>query len=194
VTGGLSLLPYKDPDQRRRYGREWIKRNPEKARQAMRRWRKRHPEQHNAERRDFYARHRDTELARLDAYRRANPHVPRAAQQRRRAREVGADGSYSSREWIDLQIFYGCRCAYCDSGGPLHADHAIPLSRGGDNYIENIRPACPPCNQRKHKLTEDEYRARREAEGLYVRPRLLRVPTLEESSGSFSASLMSREA
>ncbi|MEU9247219.1 HNH endonuclease [Streptomyces sp. NPDC048385] len=23
---------------------------------------------------------------------------------------------------------------------------SVPLSRGGTNYIENLRPACEPCN------------------------------------------------
>ncbi len=76
----------------------------------------------------------------------------------------------------------------------MHADHAVPLYRGGTNYITNIRPACPPCNLHKHKLTEDEYRERRAADGLYVRPRVLpRPPAVGETSGSFSASAMSRE-
>src|SRR3989442_10273597 len=39
----------RDIEERRAYGREWIKRNPEKAREAMRRWRKNHPEEHLAE-------------------------------------------------------------------------------------------------------------------------------------------------
>ncbi len=48
--------------------------------------------------------------------------------------------------------------------------------------------------KRKHKLTEDEYRDRRWQEGLYVRPRVLpRRLWIGETSGSFSASAMSRE-
>lgn len=35
----------------------------------------------------------------------------------------------------------------------------MPLCRGGSNATENILPACPPCNTRKHTLTEDEFRA-----------------------------------
>lgn len=70
-----------------------------------------------------------------------------------------------------------------------------PLCRGGTNYIDNIRPACPPCDLHKHKLTEEEYRGRRAEEGLYVRPRVLprRPPSVGETSGSLSASAMSRD-
>jgi 5-methylcytosine-specific restriction endonuclease McrA len=34
------------------------------------------------------------------------------------------------------------------------------LARGGSNAIDNILPACSACNQRKHLLTEAEFRAR----------------------------------
>ena len=186
-------MPYKDLDRRREYGRQWIRRNADKAREAMRRWRARHPEEHKANTRADYARHSDQRNAQGAAYRLANPQVKTASRQRRRAREVGAEGSHASREWLELLGLYSWRCAYCDASAPLHVDHAIPLFRGGTNYIENIRPACPPCNLRKHRLTEDEYRERRAKEGLYVRPRLRRVPGFEEASGSFSASAISRE-
>jgi 5-methylcytosine-specific restriction endonuclease McrA len=195
-------LPYKDPERRRQYGREWIKKNAEKAREAMRRWRSRHPDAHNAEHRLYYSRHTERLKAKKKAYDAANPQVRRVARQLRRARQANADGSYTTKEWLELLEVYAYRCAYCDADGPLHADHAIPLFRGGTAFIWNIRPACPPCNLHKHKLTEDEYRERRRKEGLYVRPRV-RLPlrwlaamrdSLKESSGSFSASLMSRDA
>jgi 5-methylcytosine-specific restriction endonuclease McrA len=109
----------------------------------------------------------------------------------RRTREFAAEGRFTAIEWVELVHFYSGRCAYCGSSGALQPDHATPLSRGGDGYIENIRPACGPCNRGKHTMTEDDYRERRAKDGLYVRPRLRRVPTFEEASGSFSASLMS---
>jgi len=42
----------------------------------------------------------------------------------------------------------------------IQTDHRIPLSRGGSNFIDNIVPACRPCNLRKHTLTEAQFRAR----------------------------------
>ena len=36
-------------------------------------------------------------------------------------------------------------------------DHIIPKSWGGLNLVENLRPACEPCNRdRKNKLTEED--------------------------------------
>ncbi len=41
----------------------------------------------------------------------------------------------------------------------VHIEHRIPLSRGGEHSYANTALACSECNGRKHKKTEDEYRA-----------------------------------
>jgi 5-methylcytosine-specific restriction endonuclease McrA len=163
-------MPYKDPERRREYGREWIQRNAEAARQAMRRWRRNHRDQHNAERRAYHARHREERNAAIAAYHRANPDVRRTAWERRRARLLQAEGSYTTAELLELVARYRGQCAYCGGPGPLQADHRIPLGRGGTNYIENIIPACEPCNLRKHLLTEDAFRERFRRERLAPPP------------------------
>jgi 5-methylcytosine-specific restriction endonuclease McrA len=63
-----------------------------------------------------------------------------------------------------LVELYENRCAYDGAPAPLHADHRLPLERGGTNVIENILPACRRCNLRKHLMTEEEFRARLAAE------------------------------
>ena len=126
----------------------------------MKRWRDRHPEEHRAEVRDYYRR-TDAKKAQLVAYRLAHPEVHRAALQRRRARLLEAKGNFTAKEWLALVAAYDCRCAYCGAeGGALHADHRIPLSRGGSNDIANILPACPSCNLRKASTSEREFRVR----------------------------------
>jgi len=55
-------------------------------------------------------------------------------------------------------------CANCGSSERIEADHRIPLYRGGSNEISNILPACRPCNRRKHRKTEEEFRALLQAE------------------------------
>ena len=153
-------MAYKDPERQRAYGREWMKRNPEKARAAMRRWRSAHPAENNAHKREWYARHRDEIRLKHVAYRIGHPEVRRASWQNYRARKKSAGGTFSGMEWLALVERYGGRCGYCGAAGVLHADHRIPLSRGGMNSIDNIIPACNRCNARKAKLTEAEFRAR----------------------------------
>ena len=156
-------MPYSDPERRRSYGRDWMRRNADKAREAMRRWRQRHPEEHNAESRASYARDPERKQRQIDASPNRNA-VRRAMHERRRARSLRAPGSYSFLEWLQLVAEYRGRCAYCGLEAPLDADHRIPLSRGGSNFIGNIVPACRPCNLRKHMLTEAQFRARLAAE------------------------------
>jgi 5-methylcytosine-specific restriction endonuclease McrA len=157
-------MPYSDPEQRRAYGREWMRRNPEKARAGMQRWRAAHPDKHRAEGRERYARHKDRLKVQIAAYHRANPDVVRAKREKHRALRIGAEGFFTVEEWLALVTDYEHACAYCGAIGPLEQDHRVPLGRGGTNWIANILPACRVCNARKHLRTEDEFRARLAAE------------------------------
>ncbi|MGH2450824.1 MAG: HNH endonuclease [Candidatus Limnocylindria bacterium] len=162
-------MPYKDPDARRAYGRDRMRRNPDKAREAMRRWREKHAEQDRAGKREWYARYREAESAKRALYVRTHPEIQTTRRRNRRALTLGAAGSHTTSEWLALVAAYAGRCAYCGVEGRLQADHALPLSRGGSHFIENIRPACLRCNARKRTLTEDEFRARLAAEAAGVR-------------------------
>ena len=153
-------MPYKDPERRREYGRDWIKRNPEKAREAMRRWRQRHPAEHAAQTRWYYERHKERLAAYFAQYRREHRDVRQGIGARRHARKFRAPGSHTTVEWIWLLQLWNWRCVYYGETGPLQPDHRVPLARGGSNAIDNILPACRSCNQRKGLLSEDEFRAR----------------------------------
>lgn len=154
-------MPYKDPERRRSYGRDWIARSADKARAAMQRWRAAHRELDRERKRARYRADPQRERARIaDAIRR-NPEGRRVLRQARRAREASADGRFTLRDWALLLEAWGHRCAYCAAEGVrLTADHRTPLSRGGSNAIENILPACRPCNARKSTSTEREFRVR----------------------------------
>jgi len=157
-------VPYKDLRRRREYGREWMRRNPDKAREAMRRWRERHPAEHAAEGRAYYERHKKTLAPYFSQYRREHRDVRQGIEARRRARKLQLEGSYTTIQWIELLQKWNWTCAYCGDSGALQPEHRTPLGRGGSNLIENILPACARCNQRKHLLTEAEFRARLAAE------------------------------
>lgn len=51
---------------------------------------------------------------------------------------------------------YGHDCYICGSLAET-IDHVIPLSRGGTNEIENLRPACYECNVRKGSMSLTEF-------------------------------------
>jgi len=54
----------------------------------------------------------------------------------------------------------GACCYYCGKLLTIESytvDHLTPLSRGGDNNLDNSVPACIQCNAQKSNLTETEY-------------------------------------
>ncbi|MFI7042648.1 HNH endonuclease [Microbispora rosea] len=54
----------------------------------------------------------------------------------------------------------GSRCTYC--GGPAGSvDHRIPACQGGTDDLENLVPACVPCNESKGGKTPDQWRESR---------------------------------
>jgi 5-methylcytosine-specific restriction endonuclease McrA len=86
------------------------------------------------------------------------PQVFLQVSHRRRARLIGAGGSYTESEWRELVDKYGHRCLRCgrpESEVKLTADHVVPLIKGGSNNIENIQPLCRRCNSRKQARTMD---------------------------------------
>jgi len=71
----------------------------------------------------------------------------------RYARLKGAIGSFTVQEWLDLKAKYNYRCAHCgrhEVEAKLTKDHIIPLTKGGSNSIDNIKPLCQSCNSRKY--------------------------------------------
>lgn len=95
---------------------------------------------------------------RLRAYRAANAEKIRARNFGRRARKANAEGKYTV---ADTELQYKRqkgRCYWCSTkvGKSYHADHIVPLSRGGSNRPENIVIACPSCNtSRQNKLPHE---------------------------------------
>jgi 5-methylcytosine-specific restriction endonuclease McrA len=157
-------VPYSDPEKRRAYQREYIQRtwlrHLEHSKEAMRRWRAKNPAARLARDRAYKERHKEQVNAGFKRYRLKHPDLRLEISRRRRAREAGAAGNFTNREWLELLARHNRRCAYCGVEAQLQADHRVPLSRGGTHDIENILPACGPCNRRKAALSESEFRER----------------------------------
>ncbi len=89
------------------------------------------------------------------AWAKANPEKANAShairESRRRARKAGNGGNVTASEWKEQLEVFGRRCAYClTSDAKLQMEHIIPIARGGPHTIENVVPACGPCNNRKY--------------------------------------------
>ncbi len=90
--------------------------------------------------------------------------IRRVSKQNRRVAKAASEGSFSSSEWVGLVAQFNSCCGYCLRGeniaGPMTAEHMLPISRGGSNYIENIIPACRSCNSAKRNSTLLEFLVR----------------------------------
>ena len=55
---------------------------------------------------------------------------------------------------------YGNVCHLCGRPGATTSDHIIPRSLGGDDSIDNLRPAHMRCNSARGNMTLNEWRRR----------------------------------
>ena len=115
-------------------------------------WRARNLERSRAYHRAYYAAHSEELMAYTVDWTRRNRDKQRASKARRRTAQNGADGAMTAAELASLIVLQGGLCFYCETEivGRYSVDHFIPLSRGGSNWISNIRLACRSCNSRKH--------------------------------------------
>lgn len=70
----------------------------------------------------------------------------------RRVKKQNNGGTYTIQEWEALKRRHQYRCYLCKRKEPdvkLTVDHIVPISLGGNNFIENIQPLCLSCNCKK---------------------------------------------
>jgi 5-methylcytosine-specific restriction endonuclease McrA len=106
------------------------------------------------------------ELKRAEQQR--NKHTYRQARRKASALQRGVH----HEKWTEKQLdeTYGTDCYICNKaidfsaprtgqGSQLSSwpDHVIPLSRGGEDTIRNVRPCHRKCNQAKYTMTYDEF-------------------------------------
>lgn len=71
------------------------------------------------------------------------------AARRRKRRMDRVEHDLSAEQWSALKAAWG-GCAYCGATErALQKDCVLPLSRGGRYTLNNIAPACGPCNASK---------------------------------------------
>jgi hypothetical protein len=69
----------------------------------------------------------------------------------RNRKRTQAEGDFVKRLLLDKLEYWGYKCWICN-GSYTAIDHVKPLSRGGSNWLSNLRPICGSCNSRKHNI------------------------------------------
>jgi len=142
------------------YSSQYDQERHEERQEYMRQYQEGHRDERTAYHRQHRQEHPEVHTAANKRYQENHPEVHRAAVRRRRARELNAEGEYTTEEFTALCEYMGWQCTYCGyklTPETAHADHMIPLSRGGSDYLDNITPACKSCNSKKHDKTTEEY-------------------------------------
>ncbi len=116
---------------------------------------------------DYREKNKEAILAYGKDYAKNNRHIYSEAKRRRRARMLGN----GVEVYTELQVLetYGTDCHICSGpvdlnnsrrvGHPgwetgLHIDHVIPISKGGPDVLDNVRPSHGQCNLKKNARVE----------------------------------------
>jgi len=77
----------------------------------------------------------------------------------RKAKVRASEGSFTAVQLKKMLESQKCKCIYCKTNisNNYHADHIVPVSKGGSSFIENIQLLCPTCNLRKRAKMPEDY-------------------------------------
>lgn len=126
------------------YHHQWYLTHKNQAREKSKNWRKEHREQDRQRARSYHQNHKAEYKVRTQNY---------------RARKYAAEGTHDNDDIIAQLNRQKRRCYYCGKHlkDKYHADHVIPLSRGGSDDLSNLVITCPQCNHSKNDRLPSEW-------------------------------------
>lgn len=176
------------PEEKRRKicerARGWWLLNKERAAENKRQWRMRQrqglqekrkilsPEERKQKACERARKWHHANQERAQERQRAKPERKQARVRKRRATQMGAEGSFTPKDIARIYSLQQGKCAGCGiefkttGVNRYHIDHIIPLrpadgSKPGSNWPENLQLLCRPCNCSKSNLTLEEWKRRK---------------------------------
>ena len=135
-------------ERARRHAAAWAAAHPEEKRARWKRTYEKNRAKYQALCRAHYYSDIERSRERMKRWKQEHPDAVASHCAARRALRVGSPGRHSTQEWLSTKASYHGLCVYC-LGPAAQREHVVPLSLGGDDSIENIVPACKPCNASK---------------------------------------------
>ena len=150
--------------------KEYYSTNPQKKRDTENKYRKNNPEVFARKNKKYYLKNKDKMFEANKLWKENNPEqrkaLGRKSQNIRRARKLGnGQEPYTEQQVLET---YGTSCHLCllpidmqasrkvgEQGweNGLHLDHVVPLSKGGPDTLENVKPSHGICNIKKSSMS-----------------------------------------
>jgi len=131
----------------------WRKAHPEKANAASKKWCDANPERVKARKREWCDANLERAKATSKIWHVANPEKTKQYIHRRRAAKRSLLSTLTVAQWEAIKQYFNNACCYCGEEKPLHQEHFLALSKGGEYTRNNIVPACKSCNSSKRDKT-----------------------------------------
>ena len=141
----------------------WRETHREQYAKMMREWRAKNKDYKRRLDRSWRDRNREHVRQRERLYQQAHPEHAKNQKARRRIQQGAEIHPITAAEWQMLKDRYEGCCAYCGVEEPRPTmDHVVPLKKGGGHTVDNIVPACGPCNRAKSTMSVMEFLASRQ--------------------------------
>ena len=158
----------KHREEKRLRSRAYALKNKKKVAAKNAAWRQRTIERRREIEREYRNKNREEINKRVAAWCRDNPDRRRASRKesyaRRRAAAklaaIGKDRDAYRAFLRRLQSVERIACYWCGAStrkGKRHADHIVPLAKGGKDDVHNICCACASCNMKKSDKSPEEF-------------------------------------
>ncbi|MDU4890988.1 MAG: HNH endonuclease [Clostridium sp.] len=157
-----------------RYNQEYYKKHKAELDEKHKKYRENNKEYLSNLRKQYYKSNKEKELVQAKMWRNKNKDKIRNSSkrwyecnkgkvlvknQRRRTKLSELPATITNEQWIQIKNDFKNKCAYCGRKLPLHMEHFIPLSKGGEMTVNNIIPSCKSCNCSKGtKLFHEWYK------------------------------------
>ncbi len=154
IKAGSKVYREANAERIKKVSAAWEKANSKKRYAATKSWRKENPEKVSAMNKAWRALNPENERARSNKYRALKLGNEHSAYTEKQVLETyGTDCNICNLP-IDLNIARQCGIPGWQNG--LHIDHLIPISKGGPDTLDNVRPTHGLCNITKNNKEQYE--------------------------------------